>query len=200
MLFNLTDFASFQKVNVLSKKMSTTEIWNQFSDRIFGFILSKVNDEEVAKDILQEVFIKIHTKIDTLNERDSLSSWLFTVTRNTIYDYYRQKKVRRKEQKLLVNNTHLFEDEDINHLCETCLHIFIEQLPKDYKEAILATDLGELSQKEFASKIGVSYSGLKSRVQRGRAKLNEYFKACCLATNEAGESDCEHKDRYACTC
>ncbi|HAW80683.1 MAG TPA: RNA polymerase subunit sigma-70, partial [Balneola sp.] len=90
--------------------MSTTEIWNQFSDRIFGFILSKVNDEEVAKDILQEVFIKIHTKIDTLNERDSLSSWLFTVTRNTIYDYYRQKKVRRKEQKLLVNNTHLFED------------------------------------------------------------------------------------------
>ena len=78
--------------------MSTTQIWNQFSDRIYAFILSRVNDEEVAKDLLQEVFMKIHTKLDGLNNESSLSSWLFTVTRNTIYDYYRQKRLAKKNR------------------------------------------------------------------------------------------------------
>jgi RNA polymerase sigma-70 factor (ECF subfamily) len=180
--------------------MSTTQIWDQFSERLYNFILSKTDNEEVAKDILQEVFIKIHTKLETLNDKSSLTAWLFTITRNTIFDYYRQKKTRRKEQNLLADNAHLFEDDDINRLCETCLHIFIDSLPENYKEAILATDLGEFSQKEYAEQIGVSYSGLKSRVQRARAKLNEHFKACCLATNAAGETNCKHKENYACNC
>jgi len=180
--------------------MSTTQIWNEFSDHIYAFILSKVNNPEVAKDLLQEVFIKIHTKLDTLNDENSLSSWMFTVTRNTIYDYYRQKKSRQKEQNLLANNAHLFEDEELNHFCETCLHIFVQDLPEKYKQAILATDLGEFSQKEYASQIGISYPGLKSRVQRGRSQLNKYFKECCLSTNSKGESKCAHKGKYACTC
>ena len=180
--------------------MSTTQIWNQFNDRIYAFILSRINDEEIAKDLLQEVFIKIHTKLDTLNDQSSLSSWMFTVTRNTIYDYYRQKKTRQKEQAVLTDNAHLFEDEDLNMFCETCLHLFVDELPENYKEAILATDLGELSQKEYAKQIGISYPGLKSRVQRGRAQLNKHFKECCLTTNSKGESECTHKDKYACTC
>ncbi|MEQ9280003.1 MAG: sigma-70 family RNA polymerase sigma factor [Balneola sp.] len=180
--------------------MSTTQIWNEFSDRIYYFILSRVDDKEIAKDLLQEVFIKIHTKLDTLNDQSSLSSWMFTVTRNTVYDYYRQKKSRQKEQAVLKDNAHLFEDDELNRLCETCLHLFVQDLPEKYREAILATDLGNLSQKEYAKKIGISYPGLKSRVQRGRAKLNEYFKECCLSTNSKGESDCTHKDKYACTC
>ena len=180
--------------------MSTTQIWNQFSDRIYTFIMLQVNDEEIAKDLLQEVFIKIHTKLDSLNDQSALSSWMFAVTRNTIFDYYRQKKTRQKEQAVLTDNAHLFEDEDLNVFCEACLHLFVDELPENYKEAILATDLGELSQKEYAQQIGVSYSGLKSRVQRGRAQLNEHFKECCLATNSKGESDCTHKDKYACTC
>lgn len=180
--------------------MSTTQIWNQFSVRIFHFILSKTNDEEVAKDILQEVFIKIHTSIDSLKNENSLASWLFTVTRNTIYDYYRQKKTNQKKQTFLADNAHLFEDEDLSQFCETCLHLFIEELPEKYKQAILATDLGNLSQKDYAEEIGVSYSALKSRVQRGRSQLNEYFKKCCLTTNSKGESECINKDNYACTC
>jgi RNA polymerase sigma-70 factor (ECF subfamily) len=180
--------------------MSTKEIWNQFSDRIFHFILSRTKDEDTAKDILQEVFIKIHTKIENLNEQQALASWLFTITRNTIYDYYRQEKRSQKNQLLIADNIHLFEDEDLSQCCEACLHLFIEELPEKYKEAILATDLGETSQKDYASQIGISYSALKSRVQRGRAQLNDYFKKCCLSTNSKGESECIHKDNYACTC
>ncbi len=180
--------------------MSTIHIWEEFSDRIYAFILSKVKDRDLANDILQDVFLKIHTKLDTLNNDEALSGWLFSITRNTITDYYRKSQKARKENQELKDNLPLFEDEELSQCCEACLHLFIADLPQKYRDAILATDLGELSQKEYAVKIGLSHSGVKSRVQRGRVQLNEYFKKCCLHKNEYGESECIHKDSYACTC
>ncbi len=49
-------------------KNRTAELWLQFGDKLRGFILSKVHDAAIADDILQEVFIKIHAKIDQLND------------------------------------------------------------------------------------------------------------------------------------
>ena len=182
------------------RKMKTEQIWEEFSDKLYRFILAKVNDKELAKDLLQEVFIKIHSNIDSLDNADVLSSWLFTITRNTVYDYYRSKKAYKKEKKQLELDGFGFEDDEINSLCETCLYLFLEELPEKYREAIIHTDLGELSQKEYAEEIGISYSGLKSRVQRGREQLNIHFKECCFVENNSGESACKNKDEFACTC
>lgn len=180
--------------------MSTQSIWNDFGERIFAFILSKVNDYEAARDIQQEVFLKIHTRLDTLKNETALSGWLFTITRNTVNDHFRSLKKKRKNEQELEAGAHLLEEEALPEFCQTCLHLFINELPIKYSEAILATDLGELSQKDYANQLGLSHSGVKSRVQRGRAQLNEYFKNCCLAKNEHGESNCLHKNEYACTC
>lgn len=46
----------------------TEEIWKEFGGRLMSFIRSKVRDEDEAKDILQEVFVKRHSKMDTLND------------------------------------------------------------------------------------------------------------------------------------
>lgn len=181
-------------------KMNTERIWEQFSDRLYRFILTKVNDHDLAKDLLQEVFIKIHTKVDSLKNTEVLAAWLFTVTRNTINDYYRSKQAFNKEKTFLELNGYGFEDDDIVNLCETCLYLFLEELPEKYREAIMHTDLGDLSQKEYAKQVGISYSGLKSRVQRGREQLNAHFKACCFVENEKGESTCINKNNFACTC
>ncbi len=56
---------------------------------------------------------------------------------------------------------------------------FVDQLPQTYLEVILQTELGELSQKEFAEKADISYSKPKSRIQRGRKQLFELFNECC---------------------
>ena len=162
------------------RKMKTEQIWEEFSDKLYRFILAKVNDKELAKDLLQEVFIKIHSNIDSLDNADVLSSWLFTITRNTVYDYYRSKKAYKKEKKQLELDGFGFEDDEINSLCETCLYLFLEELPEKYREAIIHTDLGELSQKEYAEEID--------------------FKECCFVENNSGESACKNKDEFACTC
>ena len=70
----------------------TTSIWNEFSQELLGFIKARVNNEQNAEDILQEVFIKIHTKIDTIHKHQKIASWVYQITRNAIIDFYRKKK------------------------------------------------------------------------------------------------------------
>jgi len=70
--------------------MNTTEnIWLNLSANLKSFILSKVSDKAAADDILQEVFVKIHLKINTLKDDSKLNPWLYQITRNLIADYYR---------------------------------------------------------------------------------------------------------------
>mgnify|MGYP000023508725 CR=1 FL=1 len=157
--------------------MNTEKIWNEFNRQLLGFIKTKVNNQTIAEDILQDVFIKIHLKSDSLTEKSKLQSWLYQITRNTIIDYYRKKKLPIIDE--LSNEI----PEDIEHksmldFCN-CLVPFVEQLPSKYKDAILKTELGNLSQKEYAKELGISYSTLKSRVQRGKIELKKSFISCC---------------------
>lgn len=72
--------------------MDTKDIWKLHADDIKYFILSKVKDEVIADDLLQETFIKVHTKLNTLKDEGKLKSWLFSIARYTVLDYFRSKK------------------------------------------------------------------------------------------------------------
>jgi len=157
--------------------MSTEKIWEEFNNQLLGFIKSKVNNQSIAKDILQDVFIKIHLKSDTLTENSKLQSWLYQITRNTIIDYYRKKKLPISDE-LSIEIPEVIAEKSLLDFCN-CLTPFIENLPDKYKDAILKTELGNLSQKEYANQLGISYSALKSRVQRGKTELKNAFISCC---------------------
>ena len=60
-----------------------------------------------------------------------------------------------------------------------CLTPLVRSLPEPYREALLLTDIGGLTQAEAARRLGISASGMKSRVQRGRAKLKAALLGCC---------------------
>ena len=63
--------------------MTTTKVWALYSDDLKRFINSKVKDTSITDDILQNTFIKIHTKLHTLKDITKLKSWCFTVARNS---------------------------------------------------------------------------------------------------------------------
>ena len=155
--------------------MDTEKIWNNFHDDLLLFINSKVHDHALANDVLQDVFIKIHLKLPTLSDKDKLGSWVYQITRNSITDHFRKQKHHSDSS---VPEPETTEKEDI-HAFERCLQSFIRQLPEKYKDALMQTDLGRLSQKEYAQKKGISYSGAKSRVQRAREQLKDLFVSCC---------------------
>jgi RNA polymerase sigma-70 factor (ECF subfamily) len=76
----------------------------------------------------------------------------------------------------------------------------IEQLPDNYKEAILQTEMGVLSQKEYADKLGISYSGAKSRIQRARQQLHSLFNECCSIQSDKYGNIMEHECKKDCGC
>lgn len=158
--------------------MNTTEIWSAFKDELLGFIRSRVSSSEVAEDILQEVFIKVHQHQGQLQDNMKLTSWIYQITRNTIIDYYRKKKIKTSDE-LSELETSLEEDEPLNPQFLKCLMPFVQKLPEIYKDALEKTMSGTFSQKEYAEQLGISYSALKSRVQRGRQMLKDNFVQCC---------------------
>src|SRR5438067_13877976 len=75
--------------------LTTEKVWEEFNIGLKQFILKRVPEEQSAEDILQEVFLKIHTHINTLRNQEKLQSWMYQITRNAIYDYYRSSQAAK---------------------------------------------------------------------------------------------------------
>jgi RNA polymerase sigma-70 factor (ECF subfamily) len=157
---------------------TTLNVWEEFSARLRAFILKRVADPADADDILQEVFVKIHTHIDTLRDEDRLAPWLYQIARNTIVDHYRARR-----QSVVIPETLAVEDEppesDVASQLAKGLRPMIALLPDKYRQALLLTEFGDLTQREMAERLGLSLSGAKSRVQRGRLLLRQDLLDCC---------------------
>ena len=70
------------------------KIYCDYRDRIYGYVLSKINNQQDAEDIAADVFVKIYSKLDTFDKsKASLSTWIYTITRNTLTDYFRTRKI-----------------------------------------------------------------------------------------------------------
>lgn len=167
---------------------STTDIemiWQECHDQLLRFILGKVRNTTTAEDILQTVFLKIMSKINTLKNPGKLKSWLFQVTNNTIIDHYRGNKFSEYSGE---DNYDLEDDlnENINELVGSWILPIIKDLPEKYQEALILSEIKGISQKELATHLGISYEGAKSRVQRGRIMLKEKLNQCC----------CFYADKY----
>jgi RNA polymerase sigma-70 factor (ECF subfamily) len=176
--------------------METTNIWNEFSESLKGFILSRVKNIDVANDLLQEVFIKVHLNIHNLEKQKSLKSWIFTITSNVINDYFRKNS---KSNSIVIENIELDEEINEEHSAKDCIIPLIKNLPNTYKEAVYLSEIKGVKQAEIAKQLNLSLSGAKSRIQRGRELLKQGFISCCdYKLNELGHLIGEHKDVKDC--
>lgn len=153
-------------------------IYLQFREKIKEFISRYVADEQAAEDILHDVFLKIHNKIDTLRDKHKLESWIYQITRNAITDYHRKRKDLQLDRENVTDDNPGNDDELFRKVAEGLMPM-IDTLPAHYREALTLTEIKGLTQKEFAEKAGISVSGAKSRVQRAREQLKEKLFQCC---------------------
>ena len=157
---------------------TTESIWEAFSERLQKFIRVRVADEADAEDLLHEVFIRIHTRIDTLKDDTRLTAWVYQITRNLIIDYYRS----RRELLSLPDTVAVqpvFEDVSAEAEIASGLQEMVVKLPEKYRQALMLTEFRGMKQTELAEQLGISLSGAKSRVQRGREMLRQSLLDCC---------------------
>ena len=151
------------------------QIWNEFAEKLRLFIQKRVSNPVEAEDILQDVFLKIGTRLNQLEDTAKLQGWLYLIARNAVIDHYRKQR-----ETVELPETLAIEDEpaELEEL-KVSFRRMIHGLPGPYREAILLTEFDGLSQVELARRLGISVSGAKSRVQRGREQLKEMLLDCC---------------------
>ena len=148
---------------------------------IVKHISRKVKDKSRRDDLLHEIFIKFAAKFHTIKHQDNLCGYLYRITDNAITDFHRVDS-----RFYLTDDESTFERAgpdstitDTYKLADWRLRLFIDQLPPKYREALVLIDLEGKSQKEVAEEVGISYSGLKSLVQRAREMLKNAILNCC---------------------
>lgn len=158
--------------------MELETLWKTIQKPLKTFIIRRTHRPQDAEDILQDVFLKVYTNMDNLQDKQKLRPWIYQIARHSIIDYYRKGKPMGQLPDELPQTTEVNETNG-NREMANCLRPLIRQLPDKYREAIELTEFEGLSQKQLSDKLGISFSGAKSRVQRGKRKLKEIISDCC---------------------
>jgi RNA polymerase sigma-70 factor, ECF subfamily len=162
-------------------RIDTEAIWREFHERLRAFVSRRIRRPADVDDILQEVFVRVHRSAGSLHSRERAGAWLFQITRNVLIDHLRTAQ----NEGIAPSETFdppapVQEDEQPEALeLAKCIEPMIAALPDPYGAAIRLTDIEGLTQLEAAQRSGLSFSGMKSRVQRARRQLKDMLLDCC---------------------
>jgi RNA polymerase sigma-70 factor (ECF subfamily) len=181
-----------------SLNTNVESLWAEFGRPLLSFIKKRVDNEQDAEDILQDVFCKIQNNIASLQNGDKIHAWVYSITRNAVTDYYRTHRFENHKSELsddIPDERLETGSENANKEIAQCLKVMINSLPDKYKEAILLTEFQNLTQKELSQILGLTLPGAKSRVQRARVKLKETLLGCCSLKFDRLGNVIEYQDK-----
>lgn len=183
--------------------MTTEQVWEAYHVPLRQFIRAQVRDEQQTDDLLQEVFLKIHTHLDTVRAPEKVGNWLYQIARHVIADHYRlqQSKATIPLSADLAERLTMPEEAEENEAVQRLLPSIlplVQRLPPPYRQALLLTEVEGLTQKALAQQLGLSFSGAKSRVQRARDHLRTLLGCCRFAFDRRGHIIDYHPHRERC--
>lgn len=164
--------------------------WRPFVQGLRAFVAQRVPSAH-AEDVLQETLVRLHESASSLEDIDRAESWVFTIARRTIADFYREQERRPEEETVDRIDTVAGSEEETENLAPydgehdvheevlSWLRPMMEDLPEMYRRPLVMADFEGRTQQEVADELGLSLSGAKSRVQRARTRLGRLLKQCC---------------------
>lgn len=179
--------------------------YDELEQRLRPFIARRVPPADVD-DVVQDVFLRVQRSLASLRNDQSFAPWLYQVARSAIAELYRQQL--RQPAPLADDAPDLEAPDDdagpspLETELASYLLPLVARLPSPYREALTLVDLEGMTQQAAANALGISLSGMKSRVQRGREKLRALLEACCrVAVDTRGTViECVPKQPSTCRC
>ena len=169
----------------------TTSQWSDLEQQLRTYVARRVEADYVG-DLVGDILLRLIRHQAEFKAANNPSAWLYRVASNVITDHYRR---RSTEQRIFETNLAQQAEPVINDKAglspeqelSRCLMPLINDLPTLYREALYLVDIEGRSQLEAAGNLGLSLSGMKSRVQRGRLKLKHLLLDCCtIEINKQG--------------
>lgn len=163
-------------------------------ERLLAFVRTKVGDEVLAEDILQDSLLKAIRAAPEVRDEERLTAWFFRIIRNGITDAYRRSEASRRglEQFAATELESMFTPEDEARLC-SCFRELLPTLKTEYAELIEAMDLGDADPQEMSRRLGITTGNLKVRRHRARRQLRQRLETACGVCAEHGCTDCSCK-------
>ena len=154
--------------------------WTETLANLRAFVASRVDDPELAADITQDVIVRSIAS-GALDRVDNPAAWLYRSARNAVIDHYRTRRQHASVDVLDAWPTHDGDStpNDATRELSRCLQPMLDQLPSAAREALVRVDVDGQTQLRAARDLGLSLSGMKSRVQRARRELKELLEQCC---------------------
>lgn len=176
--------------------------WTDVAARLRPFVAHRVPPGDID-DVVQDVLVRMHRGLPKLRDGDRFTSWMFQVARSAIADKARRVRPAPIDPADLDATVAAEPDDDSREAATAlagCVSLFVAQLPSPYREAITLVELEGRTAKQAAELIGISVSGMKSRVQRGRAQLRELFDRCCEIAVDARGKPTDYTPRVVRAC
>jgi RNA polymerase sigma factor (sigma-70 family) len=168
----------------ITKRVSTQEVfaelYDEFMPKVFRYISFKVNDQQITEDLTSTVFEKALVSFDKYSsDKGAFSTWIFSITRNTLIDYYRTNKMKIQvslDEAIEAPSREPSPQDEVEKKAEQeCLRGCLSRLPEDDQELIRLKFAGEFSNRQIAKILGLSESNVGVRLFRAVKKLREDF-------------------------
>jgi RNA polymerase sigma-70 factor (ECF subfamily) len=164
--------------------------WQELEGQLRPFVARRLSDAADAADVddvLQDIYLRIQSGVGELRDSEKFGPWVYRVARNALADHGRSRArhplpmTEPSDDDVTAPATDGLDDSDegAEQGLAKNLAVFVAALASPYREAVTLTELQGMSQKDAAEMLGISVSGMKSRVQRGRRQMREMLQACC---------------------
>lgn len=154
-------------------------IYNIYSARLYGSIFKIVKSAAVTEELLQDTFQRIWEHRHTIDLNRSFKSYLFTIARNLVYDYFnnasRQKILERylqaKEENAISGFRHQLEEKESELLMERAVH----QLPPQRKLVYTLCKIEGKSYEDVSKALGISVSTISDHIVKATKSIKAYY-------------------------
>ena len=191
-----------------AKPQALTEpMWREVIAQLRAFVRRRIADPDRADDLVGDIVLRIHQNLGSVDDQEKLAHWVSRVARNAVIDEYR--RAARSREQLLDTPTETVaiatvgpDADDASSVLDElsrCLRPLLAGLPAEQRRAVEMVDLDGMPQAGAARLEGVSLSGMKSRVQRGRRRLAELLGQCCTLTLDARGVPMDYERAPGCT-
>ena len=163
----------------LNDEAAFSELYVRYKDKLYYFCLHLLKSKEEANDIVQEIFIRIWESRNFINPDLSFSSFLYTMARNRILNYFRDIDIDEKVKEILATQK-VTEEEAIDPKIiyteyQVILQNAISQLPPQRRKIFNMSRIESMSHKEIAAELGISVNTVQEHISEALKFIKAYF-------------------------
>jgi RNA polymerase sigma-70 factor (ECF subfamily) len=186
------------------------EVYNKFQDKIFKYLFRLTGEWEEAKDLTQEVFIKVNNNLARFEGRSSLSTWIYKIATNVANDRFRSAAFQKFKKQQLTgefneekasdknvwdgNKELSVEDQIARKEMNECINRYIYDLNENYRTVLVLSEYEDLKNQEIADILGITLDTVKIRIHRARTQLKKRMeKGCNITPDPESGLHCDEK-------